>query len=165
MSDAVHIEQGAPPWMPSSTTTTKEVLHKYTIPLVGIIEQQGVSFLFWCVTGHAAPENAWAYARVDEDDVQRLKQANDETFDDALRAAAGEKVCTFAVASDDKGIIESVILHPPAAFDTAHARGMTEMGERFREVFEEYQILRERFPLLREAAHFNLSPSPHAEAV
>lgn len=165
MSDAIHIEQGAPPWLPSAATTTKAIVHKFTIPLAGVIEQQGVLFLFWCVTGHAAPENAWAYALTTEDDVAALTAATNENFDDALRAAAGDRVCTFAVASDDKGIIESVILDPPATFDTAHTRGMTEMGHKFREVFEEFQILRERFPLLQTAAHFDLMPTPRSEAV
>jgi hypothetical protein len=122
-------------------------------------------YLFWCVTGHAAPENAWAYARINDADLTALRQATNDNFDDALREAAGSRVCTFAVAAEGKGIIESVVLDPPATFDTAHERGMAEMGQRFREVFEEYQILRERFPQLQAAAGFALVPSPRREAV
>lgn len=163
MSDAVHIEQGAPPWQPTpETTTQKLVLHRFTIPLAGVIEQHGVLFLYWCVTGHAAEENAWAYAHIDDDDVRNLQAADSSTFDQALREAVGENACAFAVASEGKGVIASVILSPPATFDTVHKRGMAEIGERFRELFDEYQNLRERFPLLESAARFNLFPSPAA---
>lgn len=165
MSDAIQIDQGAPPWLPSAATKAVAVLHRFSIPLVGVIEQDGVHFLYWCVTGHAAPDNAWAYARVSTEDVAAIEDAEAADFDGALRAAVADSVCTFAVASDEKGIIESVILHPPASFDDAHARGMMEMGQKFREVFEEFMVLQERFPLLQTAAHFDLMPSPHAEAV
>lgn len=120
-------------------------------------------YLYWCVTGHSAPENAWAYARVDEDAVQALEEANDDGFDEALREAVGEKVCAFAVASDDKGIIASVVLDPPANFDDTHQRGMAEMGEKFREMFTEYRTLQERFPLLQSAARFALEPTPQSQ--
>lgn len=165
MSDAVHIDQGAPPWRPSAGTELRCVLHRFSIPLAGVIEQSGVPFLFWCVTGHAAPENAWAYAHVTEAQIDALNAATNETFDQALRDAAGDGVCTFAVATDDKGVIEWVVLDPPGTFDTAHERGMSELGLKFREVFEEYHILRERFPLLQTAATFDLAPTPRSEAI
>lgn len=165
MSDAVHIEQGARPWLPTPETTSRVVLHSFSIPLAGVIEQHGVLYLYWCVTGHAAPENAWAYAPISEEAVAKLEAANDQTFDAALREAVGDNACTFAVASDDKGIIASVILSPPASFDDVHARGMAGMGERFREMFSEYHALMERFPLLESAAHFDLMPTPQIQQV
>lgn len=160
MSDAVHIEQGAYPWLPTRETVPGVILHRFTIPLAGLITQDGVQFLYWCVTGHAASENAWAYAQVDTSEVQKLEAADSATFDEILHDVVGEKACTFAVASDDKGIIESVVLNPPANFDNVHERGMAEMGAKFREMFKEYRILQERFPLLHSAANFDLVPTP-----
>jgi hypothetical protein len=160
MSDAIHIERGAEPWKPTEATEVVEVLHQFSIPLVGVVRQEGVLFLYWCVTGHAGPENAWAYARVHEGDVGTLRAAQgSEAFADALRSVVDDRVCSFAIASDDKGIIESVGLHPPASFDTAHARGMQEMGEKFQEVMAAYNELQEQFPLLRKAVNFSLVPS------
>jgi hypothetical protein len=160
MSDAVHIEAGAKPWLPSPETTSVVVLHRFTIPLVGVIDQHGVQYLYWCVVGHAAPESAWAYASVNADGVERLKAADGDSFDDVLREVVDQNACTFAMASDERGVIASVMLLPPAKFDDVHQRGMTEMAEKFRETFAEYQILRERFPLLQSAVNFDLVPTP-----
>ncbi|HEX3542776.1 MAG TPA: hypothetical protein VHT75_20275 [Acidimicrobiales bacterium] len=163
MSDAIQIERGRPPWQPSSSATLVSVLHRYTIPLVGVLDQHGSQYLFWCLVGHAAPDSAWAYAQISPEDVASFALATHETFDATLREAVGDRVCTFAVASDEKGIIESVILHPPATFDTAQERGMAEMAEKFREVFEQFQLLSERFPSLQAAAHFDLVPTGHLD--
>lgn len=160
VSDALHIEQGAHPWLPTSETTSRVVLHRYSIPLAGIIEQHGVLYVYWCVTGHAAPENAWAYAQIESEAAERLENTDADSFDAVLREVVGDKVCAFAVASDDRGIIANVLLNPPANFDNVHERGMAEIGERFRELFREYQLLQERFPLLHSAANFPLAPTP-----
>jgi hypothetical protein len=160
MSDAVHIEFSARPWLPTPDTISRVVLHRYSIPLAGVVEQHGVLYLYWCVTGHAAPENAWAYAQIDEATEERLATADGDSFDEELRAAAADRVCTFAVATDDKGVIASVVLSPPAGFDDAHQKGMAAIGDRFREMFDEYHALADRFPLLETAAHFGLSPTP-----
>jgi hypothetical protein len=160
MSDAVHLEHGAAPWQPSADVRTIAVLHRYDIPLAGLIEQHGVKYVYWCVTGHAAPESAWAYAHVSDADAVRLQEADGVSFDAVLRAVVADCACAFAVADDDRGIIASVLLNPPASFDDVHRRGMAEMSDRYREMFEEYQMLQERFPLLQSAAHFGLMPSP-----
>lgn len=160
MTDSIHIEHGCPPWQPTEGTVRGAVYHQYSIPLVGVVVQEGVRFLYWCVTGHAAPENAWAYARINEEDERALATAGHENFDEALRKAVGDRVCTFAIASDEKGVIEWVVLQPPATFEETHRRGMVEMAERFQEVMAEYSQLQERFPALRSAAGFNLAPSP-----
>lgn len=160
MSDAVHIEQGARPWLPTAETVSKGVLHRFSIPLAGIIEQHGVLYVYWCVTGHAAPESAWAYAPITDEDAEKLKNSDEGSFDAALRETIGDNACTFAVASDEKGIIASVILTPSASFDDVHERGMAGMSEKFREMFAEYNALQERFPLLHSTASFDLMPSP-----
>jgi len=160
MSDHIHIEQGALPWRPSQSSEVQCVFHEFTIPLVGVVEQHGVSYLFWCVIGHAAPEHAWAYSRIDPEQVEYLQGASAENFDERLREVVGDGASSFAIASDDKGVIESVILEPSTDFVHAHERGMTEVGQKFQEVLEEFQHLMETFPLIRRGSQFGIRPTP-----
>lgn len=157
MSDHVAIETGMPPWSPSADTELLQVFHRFTIPLVGVFVQAGVHYLFWCVVGHAGPESAWAYAPGDGDSVAALSNADNDTFDGALRRAVGDKASTFAIASDDKGLTVSVVLDPPASFDSTYERGMEELDAKIKEAVEEYDNLMQRFPLMRVP---HIAPSP-----
>jgi hypothetical protein len=160
MSDQICIEKGCPPWRPSRESNLSEVLHHFTIPLVGIIEQAGVAFAFWCVVGHAGPDNAWAYARVREaSDLAEVREANNETFDDALRRLVDGRVSAFAIASDERGVVEWVSVEPPASFADAHERGMEELGTKLQEAMSEMESLMEQFPSLRAASSFPIAPS------
>ncbi|HUZ20127.1 MAG TPA: hypothetical protein VMU75_06100 [Acidimicrobiales bacterium] len=165
MSDHIHIEKGAAPWKPSEAASLTEVFHEFTIPLVGAIEQDSVSYLFWCVVGHAGPENAWAYAHVSSIELDTLRDAPGEAFDQVLRNLASARVCSFAIASDDKGIVEWVDLEPPADFDTAHERGMSALSQKVTEAMEEMQHLLEQFPSIQAATGFSISPSPRMVSV
>lgn len=161
VSDALYVNQGARPWLPANSDTTEVVvLHRYSIPLVGIIEQHGVRFVYWCVAGHAAPENAWAYAAISPDAEEALRGALDgPSFNALLQQTVHGRACTFAVAVDDR-IIESVTLSPAASFDDVHERGMEQLAEKLRETMREYMQLQESFPALHSAASFSLVPTP-----
>lgn len=51
MSDLVEIAEGGRPWKPTPGTVPGEILHRYDMPLVGVIEQHGVRYLFQCWAG------------------------------------------------------------------------------------------------------------------
>ena len=114
MTDHIHIEKGRPPHSPSESTEELAVYHRFTIPLVGLIKQGGVPYLYWCVVGHSAPESAWAYARLDgETDANRLLEVESVAFDAELRRLVDGRVSSFALASDEGGIVESGEFRPP----------------------------------------------------
>jgi hypothetical protein len=166
MSDYIHIDKGALPWQPSADAAEIEVLHDFTIPLAGILQQHGVSYVFWCVVGHSGPENAWAYAHVDDAGLlEALRQSDHESFDDALRVAVKDRTCAFAIASDEKGVIEWVTLDPPADFDTAYKRGMEDLATKVNETMAEMQTMLQEYPALRAATSFSISPSPRLAPV
>lgn len=165
MSDLVLLQQGELPWRPSSTSQVVRVFHEYTVPLVGVIEQDAVQYLFWCVTGHAAPESAWAYASIHDAALVDALESGSDAFDDNLMRAVDGQTIAFAVASDEKGLIQFVYLDPPADFDTAYSRGMEELREKFQEVLAEYERLGEVFPALRDGATFRLAPTQHSALV
>ena len=60
--DAFVVESGASPWQP--TPRTRELVRYRSsdeIPLVGVIEQDGSSYLYQCVLGQAEEVNIWLY--------------------------------------------------------------------------------------------------------
>lgn len=160
MSDHIQLEKGQAPWSPTSETNTVSTFHFFTIPLVGLIEQHECLYVYWCVVGHSGPENAWAYARIDKaEDAEELGQSDRATFTERLRRLVAGRVCTFALASDDSGITEWVTLDPPASFDDAYNRGMSELSQKIEEVMAEMESIQEQFGSLRAASTFSLAPS------
>jgi len=167
MSDHIHIEKGRDPWLPSDSSESLGIFHQFTIPLVGLIRQQGVEYLFWCVVGHSGPENAWAYARIDNSfDLEALREATNDDFDAALAAVVKDRACSFAIASEEKGILEWVSIDPPASFADVHERGMAELGIKVNEAMAEMQHLMEQYPSIAAVSAFSIQPSPRlAEAL
>lgn len=100
MSDLVEIVEGCRPWEPSPTTVPGEILHRYNMPLVGVIEQRGVRYLFQCWAGEVERANMWLYTRLD-DEQERLLADEDRPLSEALVSANnGEGV--LAVALDGR---------------------------------------------------------------
>lgn len=100
MSDLAEIAEGRRPWEPSPGTVPGEILHRYNMPLVGVIEQHGVRYLFQCWAGEVARANMWLYTSLDEDQ-ERLFGDEDGPFSEALeQATSGEGV--LAVALDGR---------------------------------------------------------------
>lgn len=100
MSDLVEIAEGGRPWKPTPTTVPGEILHRYNMPLVGVIEQHGVQYLFQCWGGEVERANLWLYTRLTE---ERSRLLSDETrpFAEALdEATRGDGV--LAVALDGR---------------------------------------------------------------
>lgn len=100
MSVLVEITEGGRPWEPSTTTVPGAILHRYNTPLVGVIEQHGVRYLFQCWAGEVERANMWLYTVLDEDQ-ERLLADQGRPFSDALvHATTGEGV--LAVALDGR---------------------------------------------------------------
>jgi hypothetical protein len=100
VSDLAEIAEGGRPWKPTETTVPGEVLHRYNMPLVGVIEQHGVRYLFQCWGGEVERANLWLYTRLSEEQDRVLGNESrpfDEALDDATR---GEGV--LAVALDGR---------------------------------------------------------------
>ena len=100
MSELTEIAEGGRPWMPTETTVAAEILHRYNMPLVGVIEQHGIRYLFQCWGGEVERANLWLYTRL-TNDLDRLLSDETRPFTDALDdATRGEGV--LAVALDGR---------------------------------------------------------------
>ena len=93
MSDLLLLQQGARPWLPADNVTPLEILNEYDIPLSGLIEQGGMTFLYVCLLGELEELNIWAYSHLSEAEVGRLRSL----LEDDLAAAIDE-----ALAHDAK---------------------------------------------------------------
>ena len=94
MSDLLLPEHGARPWLPASNVTALEVLNQYDIPLSGLIQQDGTTYLYACLLGEMEDLNIWAYGRLDEDEVSRLTSL---LLGDELQAAIDEMLASRMV--------------------------------------------------------------------
>ena len=100
MSDLAEIAEGGRPWKPTSTTVPGEILHRYNMPLVGVIEQHGVRYLYQCWGGEVERANLWLYTRLTEGQGQLLSDESrqfTEALDEATRG-----VGILAVALDGR---------------------------------------------------------------
>lgn len=101
MSDLADVVNGFRPWEPSSSARLDIVLHRYDRPLVGIFDQDGVSYLFQCLAGEVEPANFWAYTKIESAQATALAAAVENEFDDLVdRVSAGPAVLVVAV--DDR---------------------------------------------------------------
>jgi hypothetical protein len=97
VSDLAEIAEGGRPWRPTPGTDPCEILHRYNMPLVGVIEQHGVRYLFQCRAGEVERANMWLYTRLTEEQ-DRLLGDEAHPFDDALEEATrGEGVVAVAL--------------------------------------------------------------------
>jgi hypothetical protein len=100
VADLAEIAEGGRPWEPTPTSVLVDILHRYNMPLVGVIEQHGVRYLFQCWAGEVERANMWLYTRLTEGQ-DRLLADESRPFVDALDdATRGEGV--LAVALDGR---------------------------------------------------------------
>jgi hypothetical protein len=100
VSDLVEIAEGGRPWEPTPTTVAGEILHRYNMPLVGVIEQHGVRYLFQCWAGEVERANLWLYTRLTEEQDRLLGDESQRFTDAQEEATRGEGV--LAVALDGR---------------------------------------------------------------
>ena len=102
MSDLLLPEQGARPWLPAGNVTALQILNEYNIPLSGLIEQGGTTYLYVCLLGELEDLNIWAYARLDEAEIERLTSLLDDELDAAIDAALADRMLVVAFADDHR---------------------------------------------------------------
>ena len=118
MSDLVEIAEGGRPWKPTENTVSGEILHRYNMPLVGIIEQHGVRYLFQCWGGEVERANLWLYTRLPDQQYGLLSDEArpfTEALDDVARgegvlavALDGRIVAWESVADVDEPLVEVI---------------------------------------------------------
>ena len=124
MSGQVAIEQGRQPWLPSRDAEEVLVLHRYDMPLIGVIRQDGDLYLYRCIEGQTEASHLWAYSALGQDELVALSEASPEGLDQAVEAAAAARPVVVALAHDDTGITASALVANPERYESViHAAG------------------------------------------
>lgn len=102
MTDLLLPEQGACPWLPASDVTALVTLNEYDIPLVGLIDQGGTTYLYACLFGEMEDTNVWAYSRLEEAEIGSLTSLLGDALADAIRSALENRMLIVAIAFDNE---------------------------------------------------------------
>jgi len=102
MADLLLPQQGARPWAPADNVTVGEVLNEYNIPLIGLLEQDGNSYLYACLFGELEPVNIWAYSHVTTQEFDQLTRLEGAALTTAIDQALMNRMTVVALASDYK---------------------------------------------------------------
>jgi hypothetical protein len=100
MSDLLHLQEGARPWLPADDVRPLDTLNEYNIPLAGLIEQGGTTFLYSCLLGELEELNIWAYVLVDESESERLMSLLGDDLAAAMRESLTDRPVMAALAHD-----------------------------------------------------------------
>jgi hypothetical protein len=114
---------GRRPWSPTGTALAGEVFDYWDVPRVGLLHENGVTFLFSCLLGEDGALSVWAYSPINEGELGRLLSTSGPAAFDALtEELLHNRWVTLAVSEDD------AILHS-VTFD-AGVGGSTELLNR-----------------------------------
>jgi hypothetical protein len=143
VADAILVQPGSKPWQPGDGSSTKlvEVLHEYDVPLVGVVSQCGVDYVFSCLAGEAEPFSLWCYALLSDDDRERLDAASTQDELNELVDELMEPPCVLAAAGEGYGIIASRAVQARGAVEQSIQELVGAVGEwtsRVRRGAEEY---------------------------
>jgi hypothetical protein len=61
-----------------------ETLSEYNVPLAGLIEEKGRTYLYVCLLGELEPVNIWAYCSLSGPDVEHLRASRDDDLSAAI---------------------------------------------------------------------------------
>lgn len=109
MSDQIQLAVGAVPWCPSPDARMVEEYARYDMPLSGLIEQAGRTYLFECIEGAGMDFNVWAYVPVTGRQVAALNRLDGERLTKAIGDALEADTVTVALANDDHVVTGTVV--------------------------------------------------------
>ena len=102
MPRVVKVVPGGPPWSPAPGTALIRELHRYDIPLVGILEQGTCRHLFMCLAGEVERASLWGYRLIGTEDEQRLNTGQGASLDKVLEEIGSRGYGILAAAVDDR---------------------------------------------------------------
>jgi hypothetical protein len=104
MSDLIHAERGLPPWQPSPDAEVVAVYHRYNVPLIGLLRQQGVLHLFWCLLGAEEEHQLWVYAPITETEEAHLAKSSEEELEALIGSLFESRDVRIAFAEESAGV-------------------------------------------------------------
>lgn len=110
MGANVAIELGRHPWLLSEGTEFVETLHRFDLPLIGVIRHGNALHLFRCIKGEVDSAQAWAYTPITQEGLETVRAAGPGDLDDVLDRVGQGKPTVFALADEERGLTVSALL-------------------------------------------------------
>lgn len=115
MADLIRLERGLPPWKPTAQARTT-TFHRFSRPLIGLIEQDGSEYLFWCAFGEAAEVSMWIYTHLTPKEAAILRTSAGEGRDALIarlaEVTADDRSAIAAIAISDHGLVIETVVEP-----------------------------------------------------
>lgn len=109
MSDQIQLAVGAVPWCPSPDARMIAEYARYDMPLSGLIEQAGRTYLFECIEGAGMDFNVWAYAPITGRQIASLNRLDGERLTKAIGDVLEADTVTVALASEDHVVTGTLV--------------------------------------------------------
>lgn len=108
----IDLKEGFRPWEPSPEARLIEVVDRYNVPQVGILEDAAGTYVFQCVEGQVGKWSLWTYHQVGSDDLTLLRSLEEQdSIDDFLaRLFEDDRPFAAAISHQDEGIVQHVLV-------------------------------------------------------
>jgi hypothetical protein len=143
VADYIAVASRYPAWAPAPEVELGPVLHRFTIPLLGIVGQHGVQYLYRCLAGQADEFNLWSYTLLHDAEAERVRSASSDDIADVLKEVTSGRGCVVAFASAEHGIGLSEIYEQGLAYGEDIGGALDLLQQSASRAVEEIGALRE----------------------
>ncbi|MGH9091418.1 MAG: hypothetical protein ACRDZR_08600 [Acidimicrobiales bacterium] len=105
MSDLISLSRGRKPWDPALGSDLVAVYNTYDGPLLGVIEQDGVQYLFECIYGHVESLSLWLYSSLRPGCQQLLESLSGDAFDQMVKQVQKSAGARLSLVVEGLGIV------------------------------------------------------------
>lgn len=99
-----------------------ETLHRYDMPLIGVVRQANDLHLFHCIEGQVDSTQVWTYTRITPQELETLRVAEPGNLDTVLDGLVVGRPTVVALADNERGLTVSALLGNTARYpSSAHA--------------------------------------------
>jgi hypothetical protein len=111
MADLIAIQPSTSPWLPTADSEPVVTYHYHDIPLIGIVRQHGVLFLFQCLLGEMDAASIWAYTLIQPGEQARLDRTDGpEEFDAVLDHVTAHRPAKLAFVVEGEGVLSHTMV-------------------------------------------------------
>lgn len=98
----ISIDVGVAPWAPAEDAKVVIEYDRHDFPLSGVLEQDGVRFLFTCLLGEMERASVWAYVPIAPDQERLVESVTGDQVLEVIDGLLQNRMLTVAGAFDLK---------------------------------------------------------------
>lgn len=98
----IRIDVGSPPWAPAADAKVVEEYDRHDFPLAGVLEQDGVRYLFSCLAGEMDRASVWAYVPITPAEERTIEELRGDLVLGAIDQLLQNRMLTVSGAGDQR---------------------------------------------------------------